>query len=60
MAPFLKLLLVAFVFSYVIWLVDRRFLGRQISFNKLMLFGVLSAFLVLVVLYFLEMLVIGF
>ena len=60
MAPFLKLLLIAFVVSYVIWFVDRRFLGKQISFNKLMLFGVLAAFLVLVALYCLEVLVTGF
>jgi len=60
MAPILKLLLIAFVVSYVIWFVDRRFLGKQISFNKLMLFGLLAAFAVFAVLYFLELLVTGF
>jgi hypothetical protein len=60
MAPILKLLLIAFVVSYVIWFVDRRFLGKQIPFNKLMLFGLLAAFAVFVVLYSLELLVTGF
>ncbi|MGE4595314.1 MAG: hypothetical protein AAEF23_07370 [Gammaproteobacteria bacterium] len=60
MAPILKLLLIAFVVSYVIWFVDRRFLGKQISFNKLMLFGLLAAFSVFTVLYSLELLVAGF
>jgi hypothetical protein len=40
--------------------VDRRFLGKQISFNKLMLFGLLAAFAVIAVLYSLELLVTGF
>ncbi len=57
MAPILKLLLVAFVVSYVIWFVDKRFLGKNISFNKLMLFGLLAAFGVFVVLYSLELVV---
>jgi hypothetical protein len=60
MVPILKLLLIAFVVSYVIWFVDRRFLGKQIPFNKLMLFGLLAAFAVFVVLYSLELLVTGF
>ena len=56
----LRLLIVVLIVSYVIWFVDRRFLGKQISFNKLMLFGILAAFLVLVALYCLEVLVTGF
>jgi hypothetical protein len=60
MAPVLKLLLIAFIVSYVIWFVDRRFLGKQIPFNRLMLFGLLAAFAVFVVLYSLELLVTGF
>ena len=60
MAPILKLLFIAFIVSYVIWFVDRRFLGKQISFYKLMLFGLLAAFAVFVVLYSLELLVTGF
>jgi len=60
MVPILKLLLIAFVVSYVIWFVDRRFLGKQIPFNKLMLFGLLAAFAVFAVLYSLELLVTGF
>jgi hypothetical protein len=60
MAPILKLLFIAFIVSYVIWFVDRRFLGKQISFHKLMLFGLLAAFAVFVVLYSLELLVTGF
>ena len=60
MAPILKLLFIAFVVSYVIWFVDRRFLGKQISFNRLMLFGLLAAFAVFVLLYSLELLVTGF
>jgi len=59
MAPILKLLLIAFVVSYVIWFVDRRFLGKQISFSRLMLFGLLSVFSVLAVLYSLNLLVAG-
>ena len=60
MAPVLKLLLIAFIVSYVIWFVDRRFLGKQIPFNRLMLFGLLAAFAVFVLLYSLELLVTGF
>jgi hypothetical protein len=60
MTPILKLLFIAFVVSYVIWFVDRRFFGKQISFNKLMLFGLLAAFSIFVVLYSLELLVTGF
>jgi len=59
MVPILKLLLIAFVVSYVIWFVDRRFLGKQISFSRLMLFGLLSVFSVLAVLYSLNLLVAG-
>ncbi len=58
--PILKLLFIAFVVSYVIWFVDRRFLGKQVSFSKLMLFGFLGAFAVFAVLYLLELLVTGF
>ncbi len=59
MAPILKLLLIAFIVSYVIWFVDKHFLGKQISFNKLMLYGFLAAFSVFAVLYSLNFLVTG-
>ena len=60
MTPILKLLLISFVVSYVIWFVDRRFLGKQISFSRLVLFGLLAAFSINVALYSLELLVTGF
>jgi hypothetical protein len=60
MTPILKLLLISFVVSYVIWFVDRRFLGKQISFSRLVLFGLLAAFAINVALYSLELLVTGF
>jgi len=60
MTPILKLLLISFVVSYVIWFVDRRFLGKQISFTRLVLFGLLAVFAINVVLYSLELLVTGF
>ena len=60
MTPILKLLLISFVVSYVIWFVDRRFLGKQISFSRLVLFGLLAAFAINVALYSLELLVTAF
>ena len=57
MAPFLTLLFVAFIVSCVILSVYRSFFGKQISFNKIMFFGLIAAFSVVVVFYLLDMLI---
>ena len=57
MLPYIRLLVIAFIVSYIICIISKKILKNDVGFSKMALISLSAAFSIIVFLYFLEVLI---